>query len=112
MTPVDTYELKDVGRIHNGYTPAVAPVSITLNVISVNDENAEFTLAGVLLPLHELDAITNADMSLETFTKPAPLTTMVCGMPLTIGITLGVREMIPNTPASTYGDPDFHRTHN
>ena len=54
------------------------------------------------MPVHELDDITNADESLETFKSPAPLITSDCAAPLITASTLGTNEVtdtMSNTPA-------------
>ena len=95
VIPLEKYELVADVLIYNEYTPATAPVSTTLRVVSVDDENTELTLVTTLVgvPLHELDDITNADGSADTFTNPTPLITIVCPLPLSTGITLGVKEV-------------------
>ena len=77
--PTQKYELVDAIRIHNGYTPATAPVSTTLSVISVGDENTELTLTTALVgtPAQDPDEITSADPSPVTSTNPTPLIAIV-----------------------------------
>ena len=117
VNPLEKYELVEDVRIHNEYTPATAPVSNTLSVIITDEKNTDVTLVTTLagVPEQELDAITNADESLDTFTNPAPLITVVCPNPLNTGITVGVNEVketMLKIPASTYGETLLHRTHN
>ena len=74
VTPLEKYKLEEVVRMHSEYTPAIAPVSTTVNAISVDDENTELTLVTTLdgVPVQELVETTNADPSPDTFTNPAP----------------------------------------
>ena len=78
VSPLEKYELVEDARMHKEYTPATASVSTTFNVISVGDENTALTLVTTLVgvPVHELDDMTNADESPETFKNPAPLITI------------------------------------
>ena len=78
VNPLEKYELVDDARMHKEYTPAKAPVSTTLKVVSVDDEKTELTLVTTLVgvPVHALDEMTNADVSPDTFTNPAPLITI------------------------------------
>ena len=73
-------------------------MSTILNVARVDDENTEFTLATTLVgvPVHEA-VITNADESPDTFTNPTPLITIVCPIPLSTGITPGVKDVTETT---------------
>ena len=72
----------------------MAPVSTTLRVTRLDDEKMEITHVTALvgIAVHELDAITKADESSDTFTNPAPLITIVCAITASVGITLGVNE--------------------
>ena len=96
VKPLEKYALVDDVRIHKEYAPATAPVSTTLSDISEDDENAELTLVTTLVgvPVHELDEITKADESEDTFTKPAPFINIACAVALSTGITLGVNEVM------------------
>ena len=117
VSTLEKYELVDDVRIHNEYTPATAPVSTTLKVISVDEENTELTLVTTLVgvPVHALDEMTNADESPDTFTNPAPFTTIACPVALKTEIALGVNEvteMMLKAPIKKYGDTALHRPHN
>ena len=106
FNPLEKYELVDDVRMHSEYNPATAPVSTTLRVISVDEENTELTLVTTLVgvPVHELNEMTNALLSPFTFASPTPLITIDCPVPVNTGITFGVNEeteTIPNTPTRT-----------
>ena len=79
FNPLEKYELVDDVRIHNEYIPATDPVSTTLKVMSVDDENTELILVTTLVgvPVHEPDEITNAAESPLTFTNATPLSAIV-----------------------------------
>ena len=90
--------------MHREYTPALDPVSTTLNTIDVELTNTELTLVTALdgVPVHTVDEITKAEESALTFTSPAPTTEIVCTVPLNTGITLGINEVtdtMSNEPA-------------
>ena len=78
VNPLEKYELVEDVRMHKEYTPAKAPVFTTLNVMTFDEKNAELTLVTTLVgvPVHALDEMTNADVSPDTFTNPAPLITI------------------------------------
>ena len=64
--------------MHNKYTPAADPVSTTLSVSALDDENTELTPVTTLDGVeHDVDDTTNADASTLTFTRPAPATAIV-----------------------------------
>ena len=70
-------------------------MSTTLSAIRVDEEKTELTLVTALVGVaeHELDEMTNAEESPDTFTKPTPLTAIVCAVPLNTGITLGTKDV-------------------
>ena len=113
VTPLEKYELDDDVRIHNEYTPALAPVSTTVSAIDVDDENADATLVTALVGLpHAVDDTTNADPSPFTFTRPTP--TNATATEATAGITVGetdVTDTMSNVPIKKYGDDAVHRPH-
>ena len=116
VSPLEKYALVDDVRRHSEYTPALAPVSTTLRLIPVDDENTDATLVTPLVGLvHTVDDTTNAVASPLTFTRPAPTNATLCPVPLNTGSTLGVTDVtdtIENAPTKKYGDPLVHRPHN
>ena len=105
FTPAEKYTLVGDVRMHNMYDPAAEPVFTTFRVTRADEENTELTLVTTLVgdPEHVPDDITNADRSPDTLTNPAPVTAIVCPVPLSTGITLGDKEdtdTMSNTPAS------------
>ena len=116
LNPLEKYPLVDDARMHNEYTPATAQVSTTLIVINVDEKNTELTLVTALLGVaeQELEEITNADTSPDTFTSPTPLVMIVCSVPLIMERTFGVNEVnetMLRPPASKYGELGLQRTH-
>ena len=115
LTPVAKYaDVEDVRR-HSEYTPAAAPLALTDSVTLVADTNDEATPVTTLLgaPLHALDDTTNADPSLLTSNRPAPLTPTVDSDALAAS-TFGHTDVTLTTfspPASTYANVGDHRAH-
>ena len=67
----------------------------------------------VIVALHGLEDITNADGSAEILTSPTPKIP-IDWPDVVAGITFGFKEVTTNTlklPALTYGREVFHRTH-
>ena len=81
--------------MHKEYTPATAPVSTTLSVIRADEENTELTLVTALVGVaeQELDEITNADTSPDTFTNPTPFIPTVCAVALITASTVGTSDV-------------------
>ena len=73
VIPLQLYRLDDDVRMHREYTPVVAPVSITVSTIEVEDENTDATLVTAVVGLEQaVDDTTNADPSPLTSTRPTP----------------------------------------
>ena len=73
VKPLQLYGIDDDVRRHREYTPVVAPVSITVSTIEVEDENTDATLVTELVGLEQaVDDTTNADPSPLTSTRPTP----------------------------------------
>ena len=116
LTPVAKYGDVDDVRKHSEYTPAAAPLALTDSITLVADTNDEATLVATLVGeplLHAVDDTTNADPSLLTSNRPAPLTSIAAAEALA-SITLGVSDVTLTTfspPASTYDNEGDHRAH-
>ena len=115
LTPVAKYDDVEDVRRHSEYTPAAAPLALTDSITLVADTNDEATPVTTLLgaPLHALDDTTNADPSLLTSNRPAPLTPIKDSDALA-AITFGHTDVTLTTfspSTSTYGDEEVQREH-
>ena len=113
VAPLQKYTLVAASRMHNKYTPAVAPPAFTFSVTLVEFTNTDHTLVTTDNTTLQFLEITNAPPSLDTLSNPAPLTPTIC-TPLVADITLGTTDVTDsrsNVPAEKYGDTLLHRTH-
>ena len=90
---VEKYALVDDDLKQSWYIPEMAVVPLTTIARDVVDVKIEFTIGTAVVGLEqEVDEITKAEESLETFTNPTPANDN-CKTPLTGAMILGTTDV-------------------